>query len=111
MKTPVRLRRDGPFRWTAVREGKELGLALCGPDGEIRELSVLPQHRRHGIGRCLVRAVISDLLRAGVGSMRMTASEDSGKAFCESLGGRDLGGGAYGWTDLKTVAKCAEKSS
>ena len=105
MEAGYRLRPAGDGAWEAVLDGTAVGVARAGSEG--LEVSVLPGHRRKGVGRCLVRAVISDLVRAGVSSVRAAPPEASGKAFCEALGGIPLGGGAYRWTDLKAVAKCA----
>ncbi len=91
--------------------------------GELYAVYILQAHQGKGIGRCLTRAVASRLLRDGFSSMLVWVLKDNPhRMFYESLGGKPvrekterigdkpLVEMAYGWTDLRTVAKCAEKT-
>ncbi|MFO7957995.1 MAG: GNAT family N-acetyltransferase [Candidatus Brocadiia bacterium] len=106
-----------------------VGFAGGGPEregypafaGELYGIYVLQSHQRRGIGRRLVGAVGSDLVRRGFHSALVWVLEQNPcKAFYEALGGKRVGrkeaeiGGvcvgevAYGWTCLsELIDECA----
>ncbi len=84
--------------------------------GELRQISVLPDYHRQGIGRLLVREVARRLSEQGIHSMLVEVLRDNpNRAFYERLGGvfvferpYDWDGYitpmyAYGWTDTRAL--------
>jgi ribosomal protein S18 acetylase RimI-like enzyme len=110
--------------------GCALGLSTCGPfrdegylldgrySGEIYNLYVLPEGRKAGAGRELVRAAALDLLSRGMSSMMLwTFDKYASNTFYPRLGGRVVGRRqamigtgrvndlAFGWEDAAVVVK------
>jgi len=122
--------------WTLVAEEEAaagvVGFARGGAErcgnavfrGEIYALYVLAEHQRRGIGRALVAAVAAELLAHGMHSVLIWAlKENPSRGFYENLGGRYVGekevtiGGdslvevAYGWEDIRPLARATDRSS
>jgi GNAT superfamily N-acetyltransferase len=85
-----------------------------GYGGELTSLYLLPEHRRRGIGRELLRRLARSLLQGGFrGMMVRVLSADPTRVFYEKLGARvvgtrivmlgerDLEETVYGWSDTE----------
>jgi ribosomal protein S18 acetylase RimI-like enzyme len=66
--------------------------------GELRQIMILPEYQRHGIGRRLVRHVAERLAEQGIHSMRVEVLYiNPNRAFYERLGGAFLEEGVWDW--------------
>ena len=74
---------SGGFGFVAWQHELPVGFALArdlGSEGEILSLGVLPYHRRLGIGRMLLRAVINEAARRGLPSIVLEVAADNAAA-------------------------------
>lgn len=84
--------------------------------GELRQIMILPEYQRHGIGRRLARHVAERLAEQGIHSMRVEVLYiNPNRAFYERLGGEFVEEGVwdwdgvllpkyvYGWADTRTL--------
>ena len=115
---------SGSFTLVADTGHEVVGFAGAGParegevprTGELYAIYVLDTHQRIGIGRLLVRAVVTRLLAQGMCSLLVWVLKDNpARAFYGRLGGEVLGsktiniGGrdleevSYGWEDMAVV--------
>lgn len=84
------LQSDGELLLIAEYQGRIIGTAMGGWDGwrgNIYRLAVLPEYRRQGIGRQLVREVEEKLASKGARkiSILVEKSEDAAIAFWNSM--------------------------
>lgn len=110
-------------------EGNVVGFSSGGPerdggaeyDGELYTVYLLAEHQRNGLGRRLTLAVADRLRREGFASMLLWVLKDNpacqfyeklgGKPVKEedaNLGGTDLAGVAYAWSDINALLDQAE---
>jgi ribosomal-protein-alanine N-acetyltransferase len=74
---------SGGFGFVAWQHELPVGFALArdlGSEGEILSLGVLPDCRRLGIGRLLLRAVIDEAARRGLPSIVLEVADDNAAA-------------------------------
>ena len=84
------LQSDGELLLIAEYEGKVVGTVMGGWDGwrgNIYRLAVLPEYRRRGIGRQLVREIEKKIVSKGARkiSILMEKSEDTAIAFWDAM--------------------------
>jgi ribosomal protein S18 acetylase RimI-like enzyme len=113
-------------------EGRVIAFASCGSeragrgdyDGELLAIYILPEWRRHGIGKRLVAEAAGALAASGKKNMLVWVLADNpSRRFYERLGGRFVGQQpleigkqalievAYGWDDLEPLLQsCPAKS-
>jgi GNAT superfamily N-acetyltransferase len=113
-------------------EGDEIvGFASGGPErsndpaftAELYAIYLLETHQRRGLGRELVKAVVDAFKTRGHAAMLVWVLRDNpSRAFYESLGGTflreqdiEIGGAtlkevAYGWTDIRALARHLENT-
>jgi ribosomal protein S18 acetylase RimI-like enzyme len=93
---------DGPVRWWLAQDGhRVLGFVGTGPSrdpidadlGELDTIAVAPSAWRRGVGRCLMRAALDDLLEAHhrEGILWTLAEYGQGRKFYEATGWRAYG--------------------
>jgi ribosomal protein S18 acetylase RimI-like enzyme len=87
-------RRDRSLFLVAEAAGKVVGAVMGAYDGRrgwVYHLAVDPQHRRHGLGRDLMRAVEERMSAIGVEKVNLQVRHDNLEvvAFYETLGYRD----------------------
>lgn len=75
----------------AKADGAIVGSACVNPYvSELHYVAVLPQWRRRGLGRALVKAAMAELAKRGCGHVRATMplafADDGGRAFLAGLG-------------------------
>lgn len=124
------------FHFVAESGGKVVAFATGAPErtgnreytGELDGVYVLEAFQGRGVGRCLVRAVVTRLAREGHRAMLVRVlAANPWRRFYETLkgipltdqnlkvahvfSGVDCPVAIYGWKDLGAVAKCAEKAS
>jgi ribosomal protein S18 acetylase RimI-like enzyme len=86
----------------AESDGKVAGVLICGWDGwrgAMYRLGVLPEHRRHGIGRALVEAGQERLVALGAvrAGLQIAAGEEAAEGLWREAG----------WAHDTTVARWA----
>ena len=84
------LQSDGELLLIAEYEGKVVGTVMGGWDGwrgNIYRLAVLPEYRRRGIGRQLVREIEKKIVSKGARkiSILVEKSEDTAIAFWDAM--------------------------
>lgn len=75
----------------AFVDGELAGSILCGHDGRqasFYHVCVAEEHRRHGLGRAMVRAALQALVDEGISKAQLVAfdSNEAGNAFWRSIG-------------------------
>ena len=93
---------SGDRIYVAVSDnGQVVGLAAGGKSGsdqaplsaEVKQVYVLPSYQRQGIGKRLIRALVTDLARDGFSSLIICVLKENKNArrFYEAIGGRLAG--------------------
>ena len=89
----------------ALTAGETVGYVWGGPHqrdalyrGELKQLMVLPSFWRRGIGRALVRQVVTHLAEDGIGSLRVEVLKlNPNRSFYKRLGGRLVSEHLHDW--------------
>ena len=74
---------SGVFGYLACERGEPAGFTLArdlGQEAEVLTFGVLPDARRHGVGRALLDAVLAETRRRGLGSVVLEVAADNGAA-------------------------------
>ncbi len=85
------IKRNPDTSFIAVCDDKFVGALLSGHDGRrgfIYHCSVLPEHRKQGIGRMLVEKALEALKEQGISKVGLLAfsANETGNQFWESVG-------------------------
>lgn len=78
----------------AMQAGKPCGFVssgMAGDDLEIRKIGVLPSHRRHGLGRRLLKYATSRMTSARRCLIEVSSANAAGLAFYASMGFTEIG--------------------
>jgi len=104
----------GPPRgrlWVAERDGRLVGytgieLSILGGEADVVNLAVDPDHRRLGVGRRLLAAIVADCQRRRVALLwlRVRASNRGARAFYRRFGFRAVGRFRAYYTDPREDA-------
>ncbi len=90
-----------------------VGYVWAGPNtkdeihqAELRQLMILPDYQRQGLGRRLVSAVAQRLLKMGLSRMRVEVLRvNPNRIFYETIGGQFVSEHPYDW-DGVTLSEC-----
>ena len=87
------LKRNPHTSVVACLDGKIVGSILCGQDGRracLYHVCVDPDYRMRGIGKEMVRFVLEELEKEGIGKVNLIAftENSAGNAFWKELGWR-----------------------
>lgn len=85
------VKRNPETSFAAIFDDKFVGAILAGHDGRrgfIYHCAVLPEYRKHGIGRALVEKALKALTEEGISKVGLLAfsANETGNRFWESVG-------------------------
>ncbi len=86
----------GESSWIAEADAGLVGYLFAraaADEAEILNLAVREDHRRRGIGRCLLETALGDFWRVGVRTvyLEVRESNEAGQTFYQALGFREVG--------------------
>lgn len=85
------LERNPNMSQVAIMDGKIVGTVLAGHDGRrgfIHHMAVMPQYRRHGIGKEMAKVAISKIEQDGIDKTHIFCyqNNETGQSFWKTLG-------------------------